>query len=71
MEKVRCKYNHVWVILLQVGCLTVDDNYLYESIRNPGSRIVEGFQNLMPANVAADMSDDKVNDVIRFIESLK
>jgi cytochrome c oxidase subunit 2 len=51
--------------------VTVDDNYLYESIRNPGSKIVKGFQNLMPANVAADMSDDKVNDVIRFIESLK
>jgi cytochrome c oxidase subunit 2 len=48
-----------------------DDVYLVESIRNPGLHLVEGFANLMPANVAADMTDDQVNDVIRFIESLK
>jgi cytochrome c oxidase subunit 2 len=42
---------------------TADDDYLYNSIRNPGSEIVEGYQNLMPANIA--------DDVIRFIESLK
>jgi cytochrome c oxidase subunit 2 len=49
----------------------VDDQYLYNSIRNPGSQIVEGFQNLMPANVSADMTDDQINDIIRLIESLK
>lgn len=48
-----------------------DDDYLYNSIRNPAAQIVEGFQNLMPANVAADMTDDQINDVIRFIESLR
>lgn len=50
---------------------TADDEYLYNSIRNPGATIVEGFQDLMPANVAADMTDDQINDVIRFIESLR
>lgn len=50
---------------------TVDDQYLQESIRQPGLRIVAGYQNLMPPNIAADMTDDQVNDVIRFIESLK
>ena len=50
---------------------TVDDQYLQESIRQPGLRIVAGYQNLMPENIAADMTDDQVNDVIRFIESLK
>lgn len=49
----------------------VDDNYLYESIRNPALKIVQGYQNLMPANVAVDLTDDKINDIIRFIESLK
>jgi cytochrome c oxidase subunit II len=49
----------------------VDDEYLYGSIRNPGVNIVEGFQNLMPANAAADMTDEQINDVIRFIESLR
>ncbi len=50
---------------------TVDDNYLYESIRNPALKIVQGYQNLMPANVAADLTDDKINDIIRFIQSLR
>ncbi len=48
-----------------------NDDYLYNSIRNPADHIVEGFQNLMPANVAADMTDAQVSDVIRFIESLR
>jgi cytochrome c oxidase subunit 2 len=53
------------------GSTVADDAYLIESIRNPGLHLVEGFANLMPANVAADMTDDQINDVIRFIESLK
>jgi cytochrome c oxidase subunit 2 len=53
------------------GSSVVDDAYLYESIRNPGLHIVQGFQNLMPANIAADLTDDQINDLIRFIESLK
>lgn len=54
------------------GSSTVaDDNYIYNSIRNPADKIVEGFQNLMPVNVAVDMTDEQINDVIRFIESLK
>jgi cytochrome c oxidase subunit 2 len=54
------------------GTSTVaDDQYLYESIRQPQLKIVAGFQNLMPPNIAADMTDDQINDVIRFIESLK
>ncbi len=50
---------------------TVDDQYLFESIRQPHAKIVAGFQALMPVNIAADMTDDQVNDIIRFIESLK
>ncbi|MGW8252123.1 MAG: cytochrome c oxidase subunit II, partial [Anaerolineales bacterium] len=48
-----------------------DDEYLFNAIRNPAANIVEGFQNLMPPTVAADMTDDQINDVIRFIESLR
>lgn len=50
---------------------TADDEYLRNSIRNPASEIVEGYQNLMPANIAEAMTDDQVDDVIRFIESLR
>lgn len=54
------------------GTTTIaDDEYLYTSIRNPAANIVEGFQNLMPANVAADLTDSQIDDIIRFIESLR
>jgi len=49
----------------------VDHDYIVESIRNPGAKITAGFQNLMPANIAANMTDDQIEDVIAFIESLK
>ncbi len=51
--------------------LTADDAYLIESIRNPGAKIVKGFNNIMPANVAGQMTDDQVKDVIEYIKSLK
>jgi cytochrome c oxidase subunit 2 len=48
----------------------VDHDYLFKSIRDPGSQIVAGFQNLMPETIAESMSDDQIEDVIAFIESL-
>jgi cytochrome c oxidase subunit 2 len=51
--------------------VVVNDEYLYNSIRNPGSQIVEGFANIMPPNVADSMTDEQIEDIIRFIESLK
>jgi len=54
------------------GTSTVaDDAYLFESIRNPTAKIVEGFPPAMPPNIAEKMSDDQVRDVIEFIKSLK
>jgi cytochrome c oxidase subunit 2 len=49
----------------------VDEDYLFESIRNPGSRIVQGYSNLMPATIAEGMTDDQVRDVIEYIKSLE
>ena len=51
--------------------VTADHDYLFESIRHPGEKIVAGFHNVMPPNIAADMTDEQINDVIAFIESLK
>lgn len=51
--------------------VVVDDAYLLESIRNPAAKLVEGFNNLMPANIAQTMTEQQVEDVIRLIESLK
>jgi cytochrome c oxidase subunit 2 len=49
----------------------VDEAYLLESIRNPAAKIVQGFQNVMPANIAEGMTDDQVQDVIEYIKSLQ
>jgi hypothetical protein len=32
---------------------------------------VEGFNNVMPANIAEKMTDQQVDDMIRLIESLR
>jgi hypothetical protein len=49
----------------------VDPGYLRESIVEPGAKITEGFQNIMPADIARDMTDEQIEDVIAFIGSLK
>jgi cytochrome c1 len=49
----------------------VDAGYIAESIRDPGAKIVTGFQNLMPANIGAELTDDQINDIVAFLESLK
>jgi len=48
----------------------VDEAYLIESMREPAAKIVEGYPNAMPANAAADMTDEQLQDVIEFIKSL-
>ena len=49
----------------------VDEAYLLESIRNPGAKIVQGYQNVMPATIAEGMTDEQVQDVIEYIKSLQ
>jgi cytochrome c oxidase subunit 2 len=49
----------------------VEHDYLLKSIRSPGVQIVAGFQNVMPESIAADMTDEQIEDVIAFIESLR
>ena len=51
--------------------MVVDRDYLFKSIRNPGIQIVAGYQNIMPENIAAHMTDEQIDDLIAFIESLK
>lgn len=49
----------------------VDRAYLIKSIREPGFQVVEGFQNIMPENIGADLSEEQIDDLIAFIESLQ
>lgn len=51
--------------------VVVDDAYLIESIRDPGAKITAGFQNLMPANIGDQLTDEQIGDIIAFVKSLK
>lgn len=59
-------------VVLQDGSTVIaDEAYLYESIREPGAKIVQGFTDIMPHNIADEMTDEQVADVIEFIKSLR
>jgi cytochrome c oxidase subunit 2 len=59
-------------VTLEDGSTVVSDEaYLRESILNPSAKIVSGFQNIMPPNIAADMSDAQLADIIEYIKSLR
>ena len=49
--------------------VTADDDYLRESIRQPGVKIVEGYQPIMPA--MRDLTDEEVEALVEFIEEVK
>ncbi|MGW8144704.1 MAG: cytochrome c oxidase subunit II [Anaerolineales bacterium] len=51
--------------------VVVDQAYIINSIRDPHSQVVAGFENIMPVDISADMTDAQIDDVIAFIESLQ
>ncbi|MCH7622300.1 MAG: cytochrome c [Chloroflexi bacterium] len=52
--------------------VTVDDAYIRESILEPNTKIVEGFQpNLMPPTFRDTLSDSDIAVIIDYIKSLK
>ena len=58
-------------LLADGSSILVDSNYLIQSIREPGFQIVSGYQNIMPENIGADLTDEQISDVLAFIESVK
>ena len=46
-----------------------DENYLRQSILNPGENVVEGYQNVMPASYSS-LSDREVSALVAYIRSL-
>ncbi len=46
----------------------VDENYLRESILEPGARIVQGYQNIMP-NAYGSLTERQVSALIAFIQA--
>ena len=51
--------------------VTVDDQYIRESIIDPEAQIVEGFlPNLMPSTFEQILSEEEIDDLIEYIKSL-
>jgi cytochrome c oxidase subunit 2 len=51
--------------------VTVDDEYIYESIIDPQAKIVEGYENVVMPPTGETMSEEQIQDVIEFIKSLE
>jgi len=47
---------------------TADEEYIYESIVDPGARITEGFDNVMPPY--AHLSESEIQSMVEFIKTL-
>src|SRR5687767_7195661 len=52
------------------GVVTVDENYIRESIRNPTAKVVAGFQPIMPVYPDAQLSEEQILQLIAYIRSL-
>ena len=50
--------------------ITVDENYIRESILEPGAKIVEGYQNVMTP-YAGRLSDDDITNIIEYLKTIK
>lgn len=56
---------------LQSGdVVDADDVYLTNSILDPGSQVVVGFNNIMPPDYAESLTDQEVSDLVEYIKSL-
>jgi cytochrome c oxidase subunit 2 len=53
--------------LVDGSIVVADRDYLYESITQPGAKLVTGYKVLMPSN---ELDDDEVESIIRYIEEL-
>lgn len=60
------------VTLADGATVTVDEDYLEESIVDPNAKIVEGFQpDVMPKNFGTLLTGEQIHDILAFITSLK
>jgi cytochrome c oxidase subunit 2 len=50
--------------------ITADENYIRESILDPGAKIVQGYQNQM-VSYEGRLSDDDISDIIEYIKTLE
>lgn len=47
-----------------------DADYILQSIINPASQVVEGYQPVMPGNYGTQLSEEQLNALVAYIQSL-
>jgi cytochrome c oxidase subunit 2 len=62
-------YGHE-VSLADGSTVTADDDYLRNSIINPGEQIVEGFNNIMPPTYGDTLTEEEIELLVEYIEAL-
>jgi cytochrome c551/c552 len=50
--------------------VVADDAYLFNSIVDPASQIVAGFDPVMPTTYSDSLSEAEINDLVEYIKSL-
>lgn len=47
------------------------EEYIHQSLVDPGAYVVEGFDNIMPADIVAEMSEEELDSLIAFLLTLE
>ena len=58
------------VALASGETVVADDNYLFNSIVDPASQVVDGFDAVMPTTYADSLSEPEIDDLVEYIKSL-
>jgi cytochrome c oxidase subunit II len=58
------------VTLVSGETVVADDAYLFNSIVDPVSQVVAGFEAVMPTTYADSLSEAEINDLVEYIKSL-
>lgn len=57
--------------LMDGSTVTVDENYIRESIEKPQAKVVKGFNPVMPPYAKEQINESEMNAIIAYIKSLK
>jgi cytochrome c oxidase subunit 2 len=71
--KIGPSYKGIWgkqVALSDGSSVTVDENYIRESIANPQAKIVKGFNPVMPPYTKDMIGEEDMNAIVAYIKSL-
>jgi cytochrome c oxidase subunit II len=50
--------------------VVADNNYLFNSILDPTSQVVAGFEPVMPTTYSEQLTEQDINDLVQYINSL-